>query len=244
MVVIIDWLFSPLLKISPILAIILVSFLVSVLITYVYKWMTDQKLMKELRDKMKDDQKRMREHRDNPKKLMEIQKSAMEANMKYMSHSMKPTFVTFIPIILIFAWLGGHLAYEPILPDQEFSVTIAFKDQVLPVEFNPPPGIDVIQNFTEEGKNAVMKGKGKEGEYILDFGIADKTYSHDLIITQGKEYAKPSEIVKDKTVQTITINNKNTVMFMIGKKTFGWLGTYIIFSLVFSMALRKILNLA
>lgn len=50
-------------------------------------------------------QKELKELKDNPEKFMEAQKMMMEKNMQYMKHSMKPTLITFVPLILIFGWL-------------------------------------------------------------------------------------------------------------------------------------------
>src|SRR3989338_5463528 len=46
----IDKLFSPLLSISPIISIILVAFFAALIMTLVYKWLTDQALMRVLKD--------------------------------------------------------------------------------------------------------------------------------------------------------------------------------------------------
>lgn len=94
--------FGPLLKLPPLWAIIIISLVIAILITLVYKWMTDQHLMKSLKDDIKKFQKEMKELKHEPQKVMAIQKKAMQTNMKYMMHSMKPTLVTFLPIILIF----------------------------------------------------------------------------------------------------------------------------------------------
>ncbi|MBT4174947.1 DUF106 domain-containing protein [archaeon] len=87
---------------------LLISFLITGCITLAYKFLTDQKLMKELKGEMKDLQKEMKSLKDDPKKMMEVQKRAMEKNMKYMMQSMKPTLFTLIPIIFIFSWLRGY----------------------------------------------------------------------------------------------------------------------------------------
>ena len=65
---------GPLLSINPGLLIVVLSFLLSLLITLIYKWMTDQQLMKSLKDDIKQHQQEMKKHRDNPKKMMQIQK--------------------------------------------------------------------------------------------------------------------------------------------------------------------------
>src|SRR3989344_6529305 len=97
-----DFIFSPLLKFNPVLVIVGLSLVLSILITFIYKWMTDQTLMKQLKQDIKKLQEQMKANRNNQKKMLEINKLAMEKNMQYMGKSMKPTLVTFIPLILIF----------------------------------------------------------------------------------------------------------------------------------------------
>ncbi len=87
---------------------LLVSFLITGTITLVYKFLTDQNLMKELKTEMKDLQKEMKQLKDHPEKMMAVQKQVMEKNMKYMMQSLKPTLITLIPILFIFTWLRTY----------------------------------------------------------------------------------------------------------------------------------------
>ncbi|MBM3204280.1 DUF106 domain-containing protein [Candidatus Woesearchaeota archaeon] len=100
-----DWIFGPIMKLGPAWAIIIISLLLTLLINFVYKLVTNQEKMKALKTELKELQKKMKELKDNPEKFMEHQKIAMAKNLEYMKHSMKPTLVTFIPLILIFGWL-------------------------------------------------------------------------------------------------------------------------------------------
>ena len=88
--------------------VLLMSFILTLIMTLLYKFFTDQKLMKELKDDMKALQAEMKLLKDNPEKMMETQKKAMEKNMKYLLQSLKPTLITFIPILVIFAWLHAY----------------------------------------------------------------------------------------------------------------------------------------
>ncbi len=90
--------------------ILMMSLILTSLITIMYKLLTDQILLKELKTQVKNHQKEMKNHKDDHQKMMEIQKQTMSLNMKYMKHSMKPMLFTFIPIILIFGWLRNHQA--------------------------------------------------------------------------------------------------------------------------------------
>ena len=111
---IVDPILSPLLKLNPLLGIAIISFILTLLMTIAYKYLTDQELMKSLKQEIKDFQKEMKEFKDNPTKVMEIQKKAMEKNMKYMMHSFKPMLFTFIPLVIMFGWLRNTYTIVPV----------------------------------------------------------------------------------------------------------------------------------
>jgi len=82
--------------------------------------------------------------------------------------------------------------------------------------------------------------KSEEGEYLLEYKVDGRSYTKELLITKEQSYAKPIKVVKDKTVRQITVdNNKMKVLNLFGWKL-GWLGSYIILSIAFSMILRKL----
>nr|MBI4156842.1 DUF106 domain-containing protein [Candidatus Woesearchaeota archaeon] len=100
-----NFIFGWAVNISPLIGMIVISFFLTLIVTLVYKWTTDQVMMKSLKDELKQHQKEMKNYKDDPKKMMEIQGKAMEKNMKYFMHSLKPMIITFIPLILVFGWL-------------------------------------------------------------------------------------------------------------------------------------------
>ncbi len=171
---------SPLLKLPSLVAVVLISFIVSLIIIIITKYTTNQKLMKEMKEQMKDYQKQIKESRSNPQKAMEIQKKAMEVNMKYMVHSFKPTIITFIPIILIFGWMSSHFAFENIKPNQEFNVYAIFDENAKgQAEILVTEGLKIVSNKNSKiqsgtiGKNEYKKLakwilEGSEGEHILE----------------------------------------------------------------------------
>jgi len=238
--------FAPLLKLPLWMAIIIMSFIISVLVIVITKYATNQTLMKELKDQLKDHQKQIKEHKTNPSKAMEIQKKAMEVNMKYMSHSLRPTLITFIPIILIFGWMNSVFAFESIHPQQQFTVTAFFdKNSVGQAELNAPKDLEVIgnKNQTLQDGKATWTLKGtKEGEYSFDIGYDGDTQEHSVLITGTGNYL-PSVKKTSGLIKSIQINYRKLVVVPIGFRDWlGWLGTYIISSIVFTMTLRKLLK--
>ncbi len=245
---ILDPVLSPLLSLPPLWGIIVISFILSLVISLIYKAVTDQDLMKRLKSEMKEFQKEMKELRNHPEKMMAVQKKAMETNMKYMTQSFKPTLFTFIPIILIFGWLSANLAFYPIMPNEDFSTTLEFKNGLgSEIELFVPEDIELASDAKQKVNSETMswRMKGPAGNYKLEYDVNGKLYEQDLIIsTEMGEYAKVENVVNDDLIKTITINNKPIRPLNIFGWKLGWLGTYIISSLIFSIVIRKVLKLA
>ena len=208
--------------------------------------MTDQVLMKQMKAEMKEFQKEMKELKNHPEKVMAVQKKAMQTNMKYMGMSMKPTLVTFIPIIIIFGWMHAHLAYEPILPGQDFTVTANFKGAEGEIKLSVPDGLkiisDPVQKVNYDQSNWVLNGV--LGEYVLEYEFEGDKYNQEILIANELAYKNPIKSIKHDKLKSVNINNqKLKVMNLFGWQV-GWLGTYIIFSLIFSISMRKMMNLA
>jgi len=101
-----DFMFSPLVNnLPPQASLVIISVIITFLITISYKFLSNQQVIKAIREEIKQLQHDMREHKDNKEKFAETNKKAMMKNLDLMKHSMKPTLYTFIPIILLFTWL-------------------------------------------------------------------------------------------------------------------------------------------
>ncbi|MCK4860054.1 MAG: DUF106 domain-containing protein, partial [Candidatus Omnitrophica bacterium] len=190
-------------------------------------------------------QAEMKELRKEPEKAMQVQKQVMQTNMKYMKQSFKSMFYTFIPIIIIFSWMNVNLAYEPILPGQEFTTSVVFGDNAFgAIELSVPDGIIIDGAAKKEVKDSVVKWilNGKKGEYLLEYVFDGKKYSKEVLITEENRYKEPVKRIKGDIIKSIEIGNvPKKVLNLFGWKI-GWLGTYIIFSIIFSMVIRKIIK--
>jgi len=235
--------FAPLLRLPVLWAVIILSFIVSIVIIIITKYTTDQALMKKLKDDMKEYQKQVKELKGNPAKAMEVQKKAMEVNMKYMMHSLKPTIITFIPIILIFGWMSSTFAYDGIKPNEVFSVTAFFDNANGEAGLTVPEGMTLVDEKTKKFENsqATWNLKGEEGEHILEFNYNGDKQQKDVLIASTGKYIEPVKKTNGK-IKSIKINyNSRKILNLFGWKL-GWLGTYIISSIIFTMSLRKLLK--
>ena len=95
---------------NPKIGIISISFFITLAMTLVTKFFTDQIRMRELKDIQKKHQEKLKEHKGNFEKQKEIQSEIMASSMEMMKHSFKPLIITFLPVILIFVWLNGFFS--------------------------------------------------------------------------------------------------------------------------------------
>jgi len=237
--------FGPLLKLPTLFAVILLSFLISLIITIVYKYATDQNLMKQLKEEMKEFQKEIKELKKEPEKAMQVQKKAMQTNMKYMMNSMKSTLYSIIPIIIIFSWMNSNFAFEPILPQQDFITTVLFDEDVKgTIELSVPNGIVIEGGTKKEITDGNVKWilNGREGEYLLQYIYNGKTYNKEVLITEENIYKEPFESIKDGMIRSIEVIHKEKKLMNLFGWQVGWLGTYIMFSIFFSLIVRRIIK--
>ena len=96
----------------PLQGVIIASILISFFISLVNYLVLDKEKMRELRKRQKEIQEEMKNHKDNPTKMMELQKEMFAHIGTSFKHSMKPMLITFIPIILIFTAMALFLTED------------------------------------------------------------------------------------------------------------------------------------
>ena len=99
---------------NPRIAIIILAFMVTLFITIVTHFMVDKKRMKEIKEKQKALRAEIKKFRDNPAKMMELNKQMMEDMPEQLKHSFKPMLVTIIPLLILFKWLRATFAITAI----------------------------------------------------------------------------------------------------------------------------------
>jgi uncharacterized membrane protein (DUF106 family) len=83
---------------------LIVFFIIALITTIVQKYATDQETLKELKKEQRELQKEMQKFKDDPKKMMEMQKNIWPTTMKIMQISMRSSLFTIIPFLLLFRW--------------------------------------------------------------------------------------------------------------------------------------------
>ncbi len=246
---------------------IVISFLGSLVVTLVYKYTTNQRLMKQLRLDITKYQEQMKKTKDT-KKLLEIQKKAMDINMKYMMQSLRPTLFTFLPFILILGIISSHLAFSQIHPNSEFNVSVVLdNDAKIPITATPLDGLVLldVRNNSVSAQNFTFKGP--EGKYVIEFSNGIESVQKRVIISSSwkyehyaldkslgigdrllsffvKDYEKLDSGSSFKSIHIIQSPVRPFGDLKIFGYAPGWIATYFLFSLIFSMLLRKLFDLS
>ncbi len=250
-------------SLPPAAAIFLVSLAVSLLVTLVYKLTTNQKLMKSLHIEMKTLRDEIKNIKD-PSQAASLNKQLMEKTMQQMMHSMKSTFITIIPVFLIFGWLNANMAFIQAAPGEEFAASMTFAKGTEGTAAISSETLEIISNTTQEIKDAKTAWtlKGQSGTHQITYKFGNETYSRNVIITDKWEYADPylekkrtlfglinmgdkNPIKPDSRITRVAVDLKPTHPFgnfrLFGWNP-GWLGAYFLFTLMLTFPIRKLLR--
>lgn len=99
---------------NPKLSIVIISFLISLFVTVIRYFMTDKEKMREIKEKQKKLRAEMKMYKNNPEKMMELNRKMIDDLPEQMKQGFKPMIITLIPILLIFAWMKSVYAVTEI----------------------------------------------------------------------------------------------------------------------------------
>ena len=261
-----DFLFSWVVELPPAFGLLIFSFLITLVITLIYKFTTDQESLKKIKSMQKNLQQEIKTSRNDPKKAMKLNKRAMELNSQYMRKSFKSMIYTFIPIIILFGWMMGQFSFIPLPENEPFNLTVNLKNEVSSVEIINPDGLDILSNeqFNSPSGSVSWVLSGPTGDYDVSVITGSNSYSKKVSVGNGQRYINPIKIPSsafniigwiyssreeglpsNSVISGMVVSNqklKPLGSFSILGWRPGWLGTYIIFSILISMFLRKLLK--
>ncbi len=89
---------------------VIIVFCVSIIISLAQKYLTDQDTLREIKKEQRILQEEMKKYKNEPEKLLELQKKQFEFFPKTMDITMRPLIYTGIPIILFFRWFQDYFS--------------------------------------------------------------------------------------------------------------------------------------
>jgi uncharacterized membrane protein (DUF106 family) len=90
---------------NPKVSIVVISLFVSLFINLVNYFVMDKEKVREMKAKQKELNAKMKEHKDDPKKVMELQKEMFSGIGDNFKHSLRPMMITMLPMLVVFYWI-------------------------------------------------------------------------------------------------------------------------------------------
>ncbi|HLP79543.1 MAG TPA: EMC3/TMCO1 family protein [Acidobacteriota bacterium] len=248
---ILDPVFHPLILIDPLFAILVLAFCLSLLSAIAYWKLTDQHVMKALKEEMKKLQGQVRKYRDNTEKMLEINAKLMSKNKDYFMQSFKPALATMLPALIIFGWISANLMYVPIAPGQNFTVqALMDSDESGSVVLSfDSTNIDAYSPLTApiDPKTHIATwniSAEKAGKYTMKFSHGYDTQSRPVLITSKVGYEKPVQRVANSAFKELRVSYHKKTIVDFGFIKFNAIWTYILASVFFSITIRKLMRLS
>ena len=98
---------TDLINLHPQASIVIISVLVTLAMTLITKYFTDQNRMAELKKIQEACRIKLKEKNLKPEDMSKINKEMLECSLQITKHSMKPILFTIVPLILLIGWLRG-----------------------------------------------------------------------------------------------------------------------------------------
>jgi len=142
-----ELIFFPFLSMSPWIGMILISFLTSLLMLFVFRFTSNQKGIRQVKNKIKAHLLELRLFKDSLSLSLKAQGNILRYNLKYIGYSAKPLLVMIIPLILILVQLNLWFGYDALTPGQKTILKVKLEEGNSPLNINlaiePSSGFDI-----------------------------------------------------------------------------------------------------
>lgn len=94
--------------------IVIITAFVTLITTLLQKYTVDQKLLKQIKSEQKLLQQQMKEFKEHPEKVLELQKKQIALIPQTFDLTLRPALYTAIPFILLIRWFSDFFADNPV----------------------------------------------------------------------------------------------------------------------------------
>ena len=192
-----EFVFFPFLKMSPWVAMALISFLTSLLMLLFFRLFSNQKGIRAVKNKIKAHLLELRLFKDSLSLSLRAQGNILRYNLRYIAYSAKPLLVMFIPIVLILVQLNLWFGYQALSPGEETILKVKLVE-----------GQDALAAslaLDSSGLEVEPLPLRIEGDREIDWRIkAGEKGSHQLTLTVGGQKISKKIIVGKKPLVKIS----------------------------------------
>lgn len=225
--------------------VILIAIGVGVAGQLAYLFVVDQEIVRSGKVKMKELQKQLREVKRDDPKFKEIYSQLMSENTKVLKQSMKPTFVTFVPFIIIFLVMSAFFSYVPISTGSPIQMVLSgsvngsltFQNNCMTI--NHSSNLTIVSSKLPDQFSATINS-GQCTAFLSQSGTVSNTTFGGLIGATGSKTYKLGNASLAFSPNALIVASLPFSLPFIGSQI-NWFWAYLFFSLISSLTLNRVL---
>lgn len=194
-------LFSPFRSSDPIWLMLWVSVLTAVMVLLVYKYLSSQEAIKEVKDRLKAHVLEIRLFQDDPVLMGRALRAVLLANLKYLGLNLKPFLIVFLPVFLMLIQMETRFGYRPLLPN-ESALVRTFWRSAHPGDREPGPTLLAGEGLSVESPPVRIEN-GRE----IDWRIRVDSMGQPGFVLESKDAPVPLQVVVSEKIVPVSPRN-------------------------------------
>jgi len=188
-----DLMLTPLKTLYPFWPLLLFSILTAILILVLFGYTSNQKAIKDTKNKIKAHMLEVRLFKDNFGIILSAQKNILKYNLRYLRHALKPMIFIVVPVFIIIIQLHSWFGYRPLRPGESALFAVELADsaaEVLPtVQIEVDGGLIIktpsLQIFEKREVNWKIEAS-QLGEHYVTVRTPDYEFRKEVLVSNGQ----------------------------------------------------------
>lgn len=209
-----------------------------------YLFIVDHELVRNSKTKMKELQKELKSVNSQDPKFKELYSQLMNENSKVMKQSMKPTFVTFVPFIIVFLLMSSYFSYVPISVGSQIQATVSgqvngtlsFQNNC--ITLNKSSNVTLVSSGLPIRLPAVLNS-GRCVAFLYQSGSTLNKSLNGLVGSNQQTTYSVGNASISFSPNPLVVASLPFSIPLVGNEL-NWFWTYLIFSLITSLTLNRL----
>ncbi len=196
-----DGIFYPFISLNPWVAMVVVCLLTGIFMLLIFRYTSNQKGIREAKDKIKAHFLEIRLFKDDFRLMMRAQVKILRYNLVYMKHSLKPMMIMILPLVIVLVQLNFRFGFRPLQPEERVIVRVKLSEALslrsMGISLKAPEGLEVEEPplRIESLHEVQWRLRAKEpGEYELRVRVGEKLFSKMVTVSNELCQISPRKV--------------------------------------------------
>lgn len=254
---------APYLTARPWLLVLGISIVVGLLMVIVFRYTSDQKAIRQAKDRLKAHLLAVRLFQDQLPVVIRAYGRILLGTGRYLRLAFTPILITIIPVILLMIQLDRYFGWSPVQPQQPFLVEVEM-DRNAPladIQLQLPPELELTAppvHIPRENKIAWRLQAAEAGEYNIDLIAGDQRASKQVMVSDQLRRVSPvrlqdrfwermvssgeASLSRDTHIQSIAVDYAPREISFAGWQ-WNWIVLFFVLSLIAGFVFKTVFRI-